>query len=134
MTKVPTALWSSRFEGEPDAEVFAYGKSLASAVAAFDDPLSTPSARVLRAMARDHGNSHASFVLAQSLRHRNTVGALPFPSDLAEDFARLAEESLVRQREIESADTVPFEVYRQQYLDPGRLSVSADAAPRIRSG
>ena len=44
-------------------------------------------------------------------------------SDLAEDFARLAEESLVRQREIESADTVPFEVYRQQYLDPGRLSV-----------
>ena len=48
-----------------------------SAVAALDDPAATPSARVLEAMARDHGNSHVRFVLAQSLAHRSTILDLP---------------------------------------------------------
>ena len=42
---------------------------------------------------------------------------------LALAHARLADESRARQREIEAGDTVPFEVYRQKYLDPVRLKV-----------
>ena len=39
MTDVPTALWSGRFDGEPDAEVFAYGKSLAVDRRLIDDDI-----------------------------------------------------------------------------------------------
>jgi len=48
---------------------------------------------------------------------------VPFAPVVAERFARLADESRAKQREIEAGDTVPFEVYRQKYLDPARLDV-----------
>jgi glutamate--cysteine ligase len=94
----------------------AHGEAVASAVAALSDPAATPSARVLDAMARDHGNSHVRFVLAQSLAHRNAILELPFPADVVERYARLADESTAEQRRIETADTLPFETYRQLYL------------------
>jgi len=74
-------------------------------------------------MAQDHANSYSRFVLAQSRRHRDTICALPFSADLSQHFDRLAQESRSRQREIEEADTMPFEIYRQQYLDPKRLGI-----------
>jgi len=100
-----------------------YGDAHASAVAALRDPDATPSARVLAAMARDHGNSYVSFVLAQSVAHRETLLRLPLPDDVAKRHARLAEESLATQREIESTDTLPFEAFRQKYLSPDSLNV-----------
>jgi glutamate--cysteine ligase len=74
-------------------------------------------------MEREHGNSFVAFVLAQSRRHRDTIMKVPFAPGVAERFARLADESRAKQREIEAGDTVPFEVYRQKYLDPARLDV-----------
>jgi glutamate--cysteine ligase len=74
-------------------------------------------------MARDHGNSYVRFVLAQSRAHRETILKLPLSAEVAERFARLAEESLVEQRRIEAADAVPFETYRQRYLSPPNLNV-----------
>jgi glutamate--cysteine ligase len=73
-------------------------------------------------MARDHGNSHVRFVLAQALAHRGAILDLPFPVEVAERFARLADESAAEQRRIEAADTLPFEAYRQLYLAAFRLS------------
>jgi glutamate--cysteine ligase len=100
----------------------AHRDALASAVARLNDPAATPSARVLEAMARDHGSSYVRFALAQSLAHRRTILALPFPAEIAEHFARLADESVAEQRRIEASDTLPFEAYRQLYLAPFRLS------------
>ena len=100
-----------------------YGDAVAHAAAALDDQALTPSARVLAAMARDHGNSYVRFVLAQSHAHRNALLALPLPGETADAYARLAEGSLMKQREIEAADRVPFETYRQQYLSPRSLHV-----------
>ena len=100
----------------------AHREALADAMAALNDPATTPSARVLEAMARDHGNSYVRFVLAQSLAHRDAILELPFPAEIAERFARMAEESMAEQRAIEAADTLPFEAYRQLYLAPVRLS------------
>ena len=97
---------------------------LASAVAALGNPDVTPSARVLAAMARDHGNSHVRFVLAQSRAHREAVLDLPLPGETAERFLRLADESVQEQKRIEASDTLPFEAYRQLYLAPFRLSES----------
>ena len=101
----------------------AHRAALAAAVAALDDPARTPSARVLQAMAREHDNSYVRFALAQSRRHRDAIAGLPLEADVGDRFARLAEESREKQREIEEADTVPFEAYRQQYLAPVQLNV-----------
>ncbi len=102
----------------------AHREALAAAFAALNDPALTPSARVLQAMAQEHGNSYVRFVLAQSLQHRDAICGLRLAAEVAERFARLAEESRAKQREIEVSDTVPFETYRQQYLAPVRLNVS----------
>ncbi len=100
----------------------AHRDAVAVALAALDDPDTTPSARVLQAMARDHGNSYIRFVLAQSRAHRDTLLQLPLAAEVAERYTRLAEESRVKQGRIEAADTIPFEAYRQLYLAPVRLS------------
>ena len=102
----------------------AHHDAVASAVATLDDPTATPSARVLEAMARDHGNSYVRFVLAQSLAHKDTILELSFPADIAERFTRLATESVAEQRRMEAGDTLPFEAYRQLYLAPFRLNES----------
>jgi glutamate--cysteine ligase len=96
--------------------------ALSAAVAAVDDPASTPSARVLQAMARDHNNSYVHFALAQSRAHRDAIMKLPLSEEVANRFALQADESVVEQRRIEAADAVPFETYRQQYLAPIRLN------------
>jgi glutamate--cysteine ligase len=101
----------------------AYRDALASAVTALNDPAKTPSARVLEAMARDHGNTYVRFVLAQSLAHREAILRLPFAGDVAERFAQLAAASLTRQRDIEAADTLPFDTYLERYLSPTSLNV-----------
>ena len=99
-----------------------YSDALAAAVAALDDPASTPSARVLEAMQQNHDGSYLRFVLAQSLQHRIALQSLTLRAEVAQRFARLAEVSLAEQRQIEAADTVPFETFRQQYLSPILLS------------
>jgi glutamate--cysteine ligase len=99
----------------------AHREALASALAAVNNSAATPSARVLEAMARDHANSYAQFVLAQSLAHRDDILEMPFPDEVAERFARLADESITEQRRIEATDTLPFETYRQLYLAAFRL-------------
>jgi glutamate--cysteine ligase len=95
--------------------------ALSAAVAALDDPASTPSASVLQAMAREHNNSYVHFALAQSRAHRDAILKLPLSEEVANRFALQAEESIVEQRRIEASDTVLFETYRQQYLAPIRL-------------
>ena len=103
-------------------ETTVHREALAAAVAALHDPAMTPSARVLQTMERDYANSYTRFVLAQSLAHRDAILQLPFPADVADRFARLAEESIAEQRRIEAGDTLSFETYRQLYLAPVRLT------------
>ncbi len=102
----------------------AYGNALAGAVAALDDPDSTPSARALREVQERHGGSYIRFTLAQSLRHAADIRRLRLPAEVEDRFARSAQESLEEQRQIEAADTMPFEIYRQRYLAPERLNAT----------
>ncbi len=101
----------------------AHRDALALGVAALNEPATTPSARVLETMARDHDNTFVRFVLAQSAAHRETILKLPLAADVAERFAQMASESLTRQREIEDADTLPFDAFLQRYLSPDSLNV-----------
>ena len=96
------------------------------------DPDLLPSARVLAAMARDHDNSFIAFTRAQSQQTKAKLLALPFSAAQQASFEALSEQSLQDQQEIEAADTMPFEVYRQQYISPERLGLGKAAmAPAL---
>lgn len=106
----------------------AYGGELhqAALVAARElltDSSLTPSARVLAAMAQDFQQSFQKFALAQSRQTRAGLLALPHDSAVAAHHARLAQVSVQEQKTVEAGDTLPFEIYRQQYLSPERLGL-----------
>jgi glutamate--cysteine ligase len=101
----------------------AHREALAEARRRIDDPESTPSARVLHAMARNHDNSFVRFALIESTLHKATLKALELPREVRERFSRLADESLEQQRELERADEIDFETFRQRYLAHDSLRV-----------
>jgi glutamate--cysteine ligase len=82
---------------------------------------SLPSARVLATMRDDFDSSYVRFTRAQSVQTRNLLLAAPWSDALEQRFEQMARESVLEQQRIEAADTVPFEVYRQEYLSPQRL-------------
>ncbi|RZI97270.1 MAG: glutamate--cysteine ligase, partial [Variovorax sp.] len=101
----------------------AYADAVASARAALDDPDSLPSARVLAAMASQHDNSFTAFVRAQSEATRRQLLALPWSAARQAEFDRMTQTSIEEQKRIEAADTLPFEIYREQYVSPARLGI-----------
>jgi len=103
----------------------AYRDALQAAFSSLKEADSVPSARVLHAMARNHGNSHIRFTLAESLSHRGTLLGIPLKPDVEGRFARLAKESIEKQKKIEASDRVDFETYRQRYLNPELLRAEA---------
>lgn len=101
----------------------AHREALAEARRRVEHPDSTPSARLLHAMARNHDNSFARFALIESTLHKGGLRTLDLPREVRERFARLADESLMTQRELEAADDVDFETFRERYLAHGSLRV-----------
>jgi len=98
-----------------------YREALAQAVERWERPDELPSARVLAAMSAGHRCSHLDFVAARSEAARAHVLAQPMPEGLMARFEQSARASLETQAAIEAADTVDFETFRQQYLDPAQL-------------
>ena len=101
-----------------------YRDALERAWTPWREPARLPSARVLTALLSETDASYVAFGRAQSQRTREMLLALPFPAALQERFAALAAESVAAQSAIEAADTMPFEIYRQEYLATRRLGVS----------
>jgi glutamate--cysteine ligase len=93
-----------------------------------DNPDAAPSARVLAAMASDFDSSFLAFTRAQSKQTKAALLALPYSDQLQNRFTKLAQESSAEQRRIEAADSLPFEVYRQQYLSVERLGLPGERA------
>src|SRR2546426_2221488 len=108
----------------------AHRDALAAALQALRTSDTVPSAKVLQAMAREHRNSFVRFALAESTLHKASLKGLELPreaierftglerpvgeaGEAIERFTGLADWSLERQREIEAADKVPFEAWRQ---------------------
>ncbi len=104
-----------------------YQAALAAARDTLGDAGRTPSARVLAAMAGEHGNDFQTFVQARSRATQDDLLALPFTPAMETHFQALAHESLTEQKRIEANDSLPFEIYRQQYLSPQRLGLARAA-------
>jgi glutamate--cysteine ligase len=101
----------------------AYAQALHAAGAALARPATLPSSRVLDTMAKDFNGSFVGFGCAQSEQVKRTLLRLAFPADVQVRLAALARLSIDTQKRIEAADTVPFEIFRQEYLDTKRLNV-----------
>jgi glutamate--cysteine ligase len=91
-----------------------------AASAALANPSVLPSARVLAGM-KAHDDSFVGFLRAQSEQTRETLLALPFPAEQRAHFERMTQTSIEAQEQIEASDTMPFEIYREQYVSPARL-------------
>ena len=100
-----------------------YSAALQDARVGLDDPSTLPSARVLAAMAKDHDNSFLKFVRAQSEKTKATLLALPFSDEQLARFTSLSLQSIADQKKIEALDSMPFEMYRKQYVSADRLNV-----------
>jgi glutamate--cysteine ligase len=109
-----------------------YCDALRAAQALLLEPDLLPSARVLAVMAQDFDNSFIGFTRAQSQQTKAKLLALPFGAAQQAKFCALSEQSVRDQQAIEAGDTMPFEVYRQQYMSPERLGLTRTAiAPAL---
>jgi glutamate--cysteine ligase len=104
-----------------------YSAALAAAKAGLNDASTLPSAQVLAAMAKDHDNSFIKFVRAQSEKTMAYFQALPFSSEQHAHFTQLSQQSMVDQKKIEALDSMPFEMYREQYVSAERLNAPQKA-------
>ena len=101
-----------------------YGLALEAALQGLADMDSLPSARVLARMKAAHADSYNGFICEQSVQTQQQMLALPWTEQQQADFERLARESVAKRLAIEAADSVGFETFRQDYLDPKRLQVA----------
>lgn len=95
--------------------------AVAQARASLLAPDTLPSARVLAAIRQDHSDSFVGFVRAQSLQTHQHLLGLPWSAKQQARYEAMAAKSQEDQRAIEAADTMPFEIYRQEYVSPTRL-------------
>jgi glutamate--cysteine ligase len=100
-----------------------YAEAISSAKHSLQHPDTLPSARVLTAVTNDYDKSFVGFIRAQSAKTRETLLALPFSSAQLARYEQMTATSVAAQREIEANDTMPFEIYRQQYVSAARLNV-----------
>jgi glutamate--cysteine ligase len=101
----------------------AHEEALRGALALLDRPHTTPSARVLEAARREHSGSFHALGCALAERARDALLAMPVDAAAQERLQRLAEASVLEQREREAADTLPFEAYLEGYLSLASLRV-----------
>ena len=107
-----------------------YSAAVRAAAAALRDASALPSSRVLATMAAAHDNSFVGFSRERSLQTRQVLLGLPWQPAQQARFEAMARKSLEDQKKIEAADTMPFEVFRQNYVSFQRLGLPTRAAPQ----
>jgi glutamate--cysteine ligase len=98
-----------------------YSVALAAAQHSLHHPQTLPSARVLQAITEDHDSSFLSFVRTQSVKLKAAMLATPMDDATLAGMEHESEQSWVAQRHTEESDTMPFDIYLQEYLSPRRL-------------
>ena len=107
----------------------AHGQAVAQARASLRSPETLPSAQVLQAVRSQHADAFTAFVRERSLQVNSQLLGLPWSAKQEGRYEAMALQSLEDQRAIEAADTMPFEIYRQEYTAPSRLG-----RPRMAAG
>jgi len=101
------------------------GKPHADALAAMVQRLNaldtSPSARVLESVRARTDQSFVGFVRERSARAQEHLLGLPWTPEQQARFEADSRQSLADQKAIEDTDSMPFEIYRQEYVSPRRL-------------
>jgi len=105
-----------------------YAQAVAHARQGLLAPDTLPSARLMRTMHDDYDNSFAQFMQARSAQTKAQELAQPLEAHALAHLQQLSQASLRQQREIEAADSLPFDQYLTQYLSPQRLGQPSQAA------
>ena len=85
-------------------------------------PDKLPSARVLQAVTEQFDGSFVAFVRHQSQCTKQALLDMTLSENLLSHFKDLSKVSYHEQQRIEDSDSLPFDVYLQQYLSPQRLN------------
>lgn len=104
-----------------------YSAALKAAQHAIDHPQTLPSARVLRETTNHFDGSFVAFARAQSVRTKLAMQVPALTPERLRHFEHLAQASWQDQHRVEAADTMPFDVYLQEYLSPRRLVATGSA-------
>ncbi|MEM7098748.1 MAG: glutamate--cysteine ligase [Pseudomonadota bacterium] len=80
-----------------------------------NDPELTPSAQVLKQM-REEKIPFFRFSMNKAVEHAEYFARTPLSPDQLADMRQVAEHSFTAQKEIEAADTRPFEEFLEEYL------------------
>jgi glutamate--cysteine ligase len=99
----------------------AHARAVIQSRAALLAPDNLPSAQVLQAVRHSHGDSFVAFARAQSADMHARLLALNWTTEQHERYEAMSVRSLNDQRAIEAADSLPFDVYRQEYVSAQRL-------------
>jgi glutamate--cysteine ligase len=110
-----------------------HAEALEAARAALNDASLLPSVRVLREMSSNHADSFTSFVRQRSEATRLALLAEPLPAETRARFEQASLASVEAQKQVEASDTMPFEIYRQQYVSPTRLGKGLGTGRRQRT-
>lgn len=105
----------------PHAGTALHAEALAAMVQRLNALDTTPSARVLSGVNAREDRSFVGFVRDCSARTHQHLLGLPWTSEQQEVFEAAARKSVADQKAIEAADSLPFEMYRQEYVSPRRL-------------
>jgi glutamate--cysteine ligase len=101
----------------------AHRQACLAAMAALTDPGTLPSARVVAAMEAAPDRGHLGFASAQSDVNGKSLKATdPSPAAMAL-FEQQAADSIQAQADMEAADTLSFEAFRQDYMSARHLVV-----------
>ncbi len=98
-----------------------YSAAVQAAVHHVAHPDELPSARVLREVTEKFGGSFTAFVRAQSLKVKHDAMEKPLSPAVQRKLEQESRDSIVAQQAVEAGDTMPFDVYLQEYLAPRRL-------------
>lgn len=93
----------------------AYRDSVERQRAAINDPDLTTSAHVLAEMAA-HDEGYFHFARRMSQQHQDYFNALPPNAAMFEEFEQVVKQSVIDQQAAESADTLSFDEFLQQYF------------------
>ena len=98
-----------------------HAEAVAQARARLIAPETLPSAQVLQAIRSEHQDAFTAFVRHCSRQTQDRLLQLPWSTKQQARFEAMSLQSTEDQRAIEAADTMPFEIYRQEYTSPARL-------------
>ncbi len=98
-----------------------HADALAAMVARLTALDTSPSARVLAGVRARPDQSFVGFVRECSAHTHQHLLGLPWTPEQQAAFEAETRQSLADQKAIEDTDSMPFEIYRQEYVSPRRL-------------